>query len=131
MSNQENLNIALNAFYQADKASKEGTSEKKSLGATIAETIVKAFKENDLETIKYIEEQRQAKNETFKVAKAYVSKGVKVGKAFESGMFNADNNQSYATLYDLIQKAEKEKPSKADKEKAQEKESGEETTSTR
>lgn len=108
-TNKQNLIENLNSFV---RITEEGKG-KKSIGATIAKLVCNAYKDNDSDLIAFIEKAKEDKDPAFKAAKSYVSKGVKVGKAFQAGTFTDKNDQEVSTLYDILLKAEKEKEEKA------------------
>lgn len=104
----ENKNLLIENLKTFVRINEEG-KDKKSIGATIAKLVCNAYKENDIELIAFIEKEKEEKNPSFKAAKSYVSKGTKVGKAFQSGIFSSENTQEVSTLYDILLKEEKEK----------------------
>jgi hypothetical protein len=110
----ENKNIqamknAAASFYKMALTTKEGTDNKKTIGASLAEAILVTYKENDTEALDWFKAQQKEKNPAFISAKSYVSKAHKVGEAILSGTFSKDTELSVSSLYDKVRDIEKQK----------------------
>lgn len=107
-TNIEMLNASISQYKSLKDDDKTNIDIKKSLGVMIAKLVCEGVKSQDKAFIDYINKQKEEKNEAFKTAKAFVSKGFRVGQAFVDGIFNEDNQQEVTTLYDILLKKEKE-----------------------
>lgn len=105
-----NFTIQLKVFHDTKEAIKN--ADTKSMGASIAQSLLEAYKENNQEILDFVNNQyaikRVERQAIIRTAEKYLSKALKVIEAMKKGTIPQDDNRSVSSIYDALLAQEKE-----------------------